>query len=240
MSKGSVRDPSQGDVAFEVLGVCAGIAVAGVVGASVAMQFGTEQDVPVNPMAMVAGLIKGDLVWESGASVVAIAFALALIVLVAVGMWLLILRKRDSTRVDELAKYMGRGRDIASLTEQACRAKAESLQVRLRPDDVVGIQLGYLLLPSKPVFGSAPPMLRGSWEDLHVDIWGPRTGKSTSRVIPPAVLDAPGAVLTTSNKRDVVDATRDVRAAMARKSGCSIRRGSPMRNRAGGGIRSRG
>ncbi|ANQ76166.1 MULTISPECIES: type IV secretory system conjugative DNA transfer family protein [Rhodococcus] len=212
MSKGSVRDPSQGDVAFEVLGVCAGIAVAGVVGASVAMQFGTEQDVPVNPMAMVAGLIKGDLVWESGASVVAIAFALALIVLVAVGMWLLILRKRDSTRVDELAKYMGRGRDIASLTEQACRAKAESLQVRLRPDDVVGIQLGYLLLPSKPVFGSAP-MLRGSWEDLHVDIWGPRTGKSTSRVIP-AVLDAPGAVLTTSNKRDVVDATRDVREAM--------------------------
>src|SRR3972149_662909 len=128
MSKGSVRDPSQGDVAFEVLGVCAGIAVAGVVGASVAMQFGTEQDVPVNPMAMVAGLIKGDLVWESGASVVAIAFALALIVLVAVGMWLLILRKRDSTRVDELAKYMGRGRDIVSLTEQACRAKAESLQ----------------------------------------------------------------------------------------------------------------
>nr|WP_306298822.1 TraM recognition domain-containing protein [Cellulomonas iranensis] len=34
----------------------------------------------------------------------------------------------------------------------------------------------------------------------------------TSRAVP-AILDAPGSVLVTSNKRDVVDATRDVRAA---------------------------
>ncbi|MFC5128152.1 type IV secretory system conjugative DNA transfer family protein [Pseudoclavibacter helvolus] len=46
---------------------------------------------------------------------------------------------------------------------------------------------------------------------MHVDIWGPRTGKTTSRAIP-AILDAPGGVLVTSNKRDVVDATRGVRA----------------------------
>ena len=54
--------------------------------------------------------------------------------------------------------------------------------------------------------------LYGSWEDMHIDIWGPRTGKTTSRAVP-AILDAPGSVLVTSNKRDVVDATRDVRAA---------------------------
>jgi type IV secretory pathway TraG/TraD family ATPase VirD4 len=53
--------------------------------------------------------------------------------------------------------------------------------------------------------------LFGSWEDMHVDIWGTRTGKTTSRAVP-AILEAPGAVLVTSNKRDVVDATRDVRA----------------------------
>jgi type IV secretory pathway TraG/TraD family ATPase VirD4 len=52
--------------------------------------------------------------------------------------------------------------------------------------------------------------LYGSWEDMHLDIWGPRTGKTTSRAIP-AILAAPGSVLVTSNKRDVVDATRDVR-----------------------------
>ena len=38
------------------------------------------------------------------------------------------------------------------------------------------------------------------WGDLSLDIWGPRTGKSTSRVMP-AILDAPGAVVSTSNKR---------------------------------------
>lgn len=212
MSKGSVRDPSEGDLAFEVLGVCAGVAVLAVAGTSAAMQFGTEQDVPLNPVSMIAGLIKGDLVWESGATVVAIAFVLALLVLCALGTWLLIRRRRTRTRVDEHAKYMGRGRDIASLTEKACQAKAADLQVRTGPDAVAGVQLGLLLLAGSSLFGTNP-MLRGSWEDLHIDIWGPRTGKSTSRVIP-AILDAPGAVLTTSNKRDVVDATRDVRAAM--------------------------
>ncbi|GAC62333.1 MULTISPECIES: hypothetical protein [Gordonia] len=25
--------------------------------------------------------------------------------------------------------------------------------------------------------------LLGSWEDMHLDIWGPRQGKSTSRII---------------------------------------------------------
>lgn len=52
------------------------------------------------------------------------------------------------------------------------------------------------------------------WEDLSIDIWGPRTGKSTSRVMP-AILDAPGAVVSTSNKRDVVDGTRGVRVEVA-------------------------
>jgi type IV secretory pathway TraG/TraD family ATPase VirD4 len=51
-------------------------------------------------------------------------------------------------------------------------------------------------------------------EDLSLDIWGPRTGKSTSRVVP-AILDAPGAVVSTSNKRDVVDGTRGVREVTA-------------------------
>ena len=59
---------------------------------------------------------------------------------------------------------------------------------------------------------AAGQQLYGSWEDMHIDIWGPRTGKTTSRAVP-AILDAPGSVLVTSNKRDVVDATRDVRAA---------------------------
>lgn len=53
-----------------------------------------------------------------------------------------------------------------------------------------------------------------SWEDLSLDIWGTRTGKSRSRVMP-AILQAPGAVVPTSNKRDVVDGTRSVRVQTA-------------------------
>lgn len=59
-----------------------------------------------------------------------------------------------------------------------------------------------------------PPQtpLRSSWEDVSVDIWGPRRGKTSTRAIP-AVLDAPGPVIATSNKRDLVDATRAAREA---------------------------
>ncbi|AYF78939.1 conjugal transfer protein [Nocardia yunnanensis] len=71
---------------------------------------------------------------------------------------------------------------------------------------------GAPIVPGVPIGVSVADgeMLYGSYEDLQVDIWGPRQGKTTSRVIP-AVLAAIGPVLVTSNKRDVVDATRDVR-----------------------------
>jgi hypothetical protein len=39
-----------------------------------------------------------------------------------------------------------------------------------------------------------------SWEDLSIDIWGPRTGKSTSRVMP-AILNAPGVVASKGKER---------------------------------------
>ncbi|PPF38036.1 type IV secretory system conjugative DNA transfer family protein [Rathayibacter sp. AY1A3] len=58
-------------------------------------------------------------------------------------------------------------------------------------------------------------MLYASFEDMMLLIAGPRVGESTSLVIP-AIMAAPGAVVTTSNKRDVLDATRDVRAVKGR------------------------
>jgi type IV secretory pathway TraG/TraD family ATPase VirD4 len=45
---------------------------------------------------------------------------------------------------------------------------------------------------------------------MIIEIAGPRTGKTTSRAVP-AIVDAPGAVITTSNKRDILDATRGLR-----------------------------
>lgn len=44
-----------------------------------------------------------------------------------------------------------------------------------------------------------------SWEGVQILIADPRVGKSVAFAVP-AIIDAPGAVLVTSNKRDVVDA----------------------------------
>ena len=69
----------------------------------------------------------------------------------------------------------------------------------------VGVPVGCAVRGGQPLYGS--------FEDMHLDVWGPRTGKTTSRAVP-AILEAPGAVFVTSNKRDVVDATRDPRSAI--------------------------
>jgi type IV secretory pathway TraG/TraD family ATPase VirD4 len=50
----------------------------------------------------------------------------------------------------------------------------------------------------------------GSYEDMIVDIAGPRTGKTIPLAVP-VIADAPGAVTVTSNKRDILDATRGLR-----------------------------
>jgi hypothetical protein len=75
-----------------------------------------------------------------------------------------------------------------------------------------------------PVIGALVPgakkALRATWEDMLTVIAGPRTGKTTCYAVP-AVLDAPGPVIVTSNKRDIVDATRGAReAAAAAFGGC--------------------
>jgi len=98
---------------------------------------------------------------------------------------------------------MGRGRDITSLTARSVAATARRLGVH---GDAIGLPI------AASVIGDT--MLWASWEDVSLDVWGPRTGKTTSRGIP-SIMAAPGAVIVTSNKRDIVDATRDPRAVSA-------------------------
>ncbi|MGW0251417.1 type IV secretory system conjugative DNA transfer family protein [Nocardia goodfellowii] len=161
-----------------------------------------RQDVPVNPIAIVAELVRGQLTWPKPATVIVILVAVAVVATVLVRKRLTTHKSKGKLAVDDKAGYMGTGGAIAALTEAGVREKAEQL----------GMKLGYKDAPGVPIGVSVADgvMLYGSYEDLHLDIWGPRQGKSTSRVIP-AILSAIGPVLTTSNKRDVVDATRDVR-----------------------------
>jgi type IV secretory pathway TraG/TraD family ATPase VirD4 len=101
--------------------------------------------------------------------------------------------------VDAAARHLADRKDQTVLSRAGVAATAARLGVA---GSQPGVRIGRAVGTGQPVYGS--------WEDVQVDIWGPRTGKTTSRAVP-AIIDAPGAVLATSNKRDIVDTTRGVR-----------------------------
>ncbi len=160
---------------------------------------GTGLSPPANPFEVLFGFFGGDIPWPGTAGwwvlggVGAAGVAASLLAV-------LIARRLRGSRVDRSATFMGRGRDIADLSQRQATTRAVRLGVTASP----GVPIGRTVASGE--------MLYGSWEDMHIDIWGPRTGKTTSRAVP-AILEAPGSVLVTSNKRDVVDATRDPRRA---------------------------
>lgn len=185
---------------------------------------GTGAVVPMNPFEVAFGLLGGSLAWPGTAGwVVLIGLAVVVVLLAIIVGMAVSRRRRRRTRVDSAAAYMGRGRDVEGIGQKHAQKMAKRLGVRHPADEgdaqsrdlagnrgsrkapswATGVPIGKTVADGASLFGS--------WEDTHVDIWGPRTGKTTSRAIP-AILEAPGAVLVTSNKRDVVDATRDPRS----------------------------
>ncbi|RPF41336.1 type IV secretory pathway TraG/TraD family ATPase VirD4 [Streptomyces sp. Ag109_G2-6] len=163
--------------------------------------FTDQPEPPGNPFSFAIALAKGDYSWPGGAaSAIAAAEALLLAGLITTG-YRIRQKLRNKPEVDRAAKHMVDGADLGKLTMKGAAATAERLGVQAQ---VPGVFIGRSVKGRQPLFGS--------FEDMHVDIWGPRTGKTTRRAIP-AILDAPGAVLVTSNKRDIVDATRGPRQA---------------------------
>lgn len=160
---------------------------------------GTEGKLPSDPFQLIIGLITGKVSWPAAGLWVAIGLGVAIVALIVLWLWLTKGGQKNRTRIDRSAQYMGTGKDIEALSKKSAQATAERLGVK----DSAGVPIGQHLYSGKPLYGS--------WEDMHIDIWGPRTGKTTSRAVP-AILDAPGAVLVTSNKRDIVDATRGPRS----------------------------
>ncbi|MGV9410379.1 type IV secretory system conjugative DNA transfer family protein [Nocardia sp. NPDC003693] len=205
MAKKPVKDPAAPGPDTTLFMIYTAFAVLGTLWVSI--QVGNalsspKQDLPINPIAIAVDLAKGKLYWPGWATVVVL-----LVVLSAVGYQLY--KRRAKARkaigrlaVDDKADHMGSGGAIKSLTDAGVREKATQLGMRLGSNDMPGVPIGMSVADGC--------MLYGSYEDLHIDIWGPRQGKTTSRVIP-AILAAIGPALVTSNKRDVVDATRDVR-----------------------------
>lgn len=197
------RDPGGFGAETMMLLVGIGGVVAAIVVLNVAVRLGHQLDgtgveLPTDPFAFTLGVVMGRVPWPASATwivIVLLAVVLALVVLAIIGV---VRYRKGRTRVDRASSYMGRGKDVEGLSKRNAQAQATRLGVT-----------GSLGVPIGKTLGQMP--LYGTWEDMHIDIWGPRTGKTTSRAVP-AILDAPGGVLVTSNKRDVVDATRDVRA----------------------------
>ncbi len=235
----SVKSPSVSSGEYHELAGAATIAVgvpslvelAGLSVWAAPMYGGPKQDVPLtNPVGLGWHLLAThDLAWTgqaTGAAATLVGGGIAAIAATAVGVrWacrrcrvarderrnrkgrpahMALGRMADRKPVDDRARYMGRGAELDDLCWAAVEAKAISLGVPLAAGQVPGVLIGRAVADGRELFGS--------FEDLHLDIWGPRQGKSTSRVIP-AIMDAPGAVVATSNKRDVVDATYDHRAS---------------------------
>lgn len=103
--------------------------------------------------------------------------------------------KRES--VDDMAKIMcpkGPGRAGKSAT----RIVSKTLGI-----DSDGFLVGQEIGANRGIYCG--------FEDVMIDIWGPRRGKTTARAVP-LICDAPGVVVATSNKRDLIDITRRFRA----------------------------
>lgn len=153
---------------------------------------------PLNPFQLLFETLTGNAGWGSPHW---IALAVEVVVFLAgtATIWLLTRGRTGRPEIDRAAGKLAHGRSVTALTERGSTATARRLGAG---EAGPGLPIGRALVGGQALFAS--------WEDVSVDIWGPRTGKTTARAIP-AILAAPGAVLVTSNKRDIVDATRGVR-----------------------------
>lgn len=107
-------------------------------------------------------------------------------------------------------------RDLTALLPNGVERRARSLRPSLasrsprdvRPEEC-GVGLGRLR-------EGRGPCIRASWEDVVLALMAPRAGKTTALAVP-SILEAPGAVVATSNKADLWAATSSLRADDGRR-----------------------
>ncbi|MDN5978674.1 MULTISPECIES: type IV secretory system conjugative DNA transfer family protein [Bifidobacterium] len=115
--------------------------------------------------------------------------------------------RRGETRVDRYAGSMGSGRAVEKVARDHAVEMASRLVKDYDPDSMApGYPLGVNIVDGLP--------MATSWEDMSVVLAGPRSGKSLCYAIP-ACLSAPGALLCTSNKGDILDATLEQRTSIS-------------------------
>ena len=162
----------------------------------------TGIELPSNLLELTGGIIRGQ-------EPRAVAVLALLILLIGFACLVVITRwrhrgPRRQKRGDQVARKAAARREVAVLGERAAASQASRLGVVA---DSPGLPIGRM------VRGNA--WLFSSWEFVCLMIAGPRTGKTTAWLVP-RIIAAPGAVLATSNKRDIVYVTRLERSRFGR------------------------
>ncbi|UGQ09022.1 TraM recognition domain-containing protein [Yinghuangia sp. ASG 101] len=153
---------------------------------------------PKFPPVTLLHLALGKYAWPGRPATLALTAMICGLVLLA--LLVMYARKGRPERIDRACRYLAAPVELQPMTTHGVLATARKLMV---PESAPpGIYIGRTVREKADLWGS--------WEDMHVDIWGPRTGKTATRAIP-NIVAAPGCVVVTSNKRDVVDHTRGVR-----------------------------
>lgn len=163
-----------------------------------------------NPFAYVFQLALGRAAWPGPAATLILITIPAVLAAVAVTVVVLRRRRRQPptlSRIDDAATRLATDEELHALSPTGVADKARRLRPASTIDPQDPTQHGRLIGHTVP---SGMPA-RTSWEDNAAHIWGPRRGKTTALVIPP-IVEHPGAVLCTSNKRDLPDATRGPRS----------------------------
>ncbi len=172
------------------------LAAVALVGAAHAAELlgGTPGKLTWNPVQLALDIGKHRVRWSRCATAIAAMIVGACCAAIAAGWswWL----RRDG-HIDRAARHMGQGRSIAPLTLKEARGKAKAFKLK-----TPGLPL------ARTVTGGM--RLYSDFEACTARIAGPRTGKTAGFGIP-LIITAPGPVIATSNKRDLVDATRDLR-----------------------------
>jgi type IV secretory pathway TraG/TraD family ATPase VirD4 len=163
-----------------------------------------------SPPFMLGGLIlvfTDDYVWPTLATTILVTLVVAVVAITVLVFWL---RKRKDTRgkdtgensrIDHVTRHLASTSDIRSLSPET--RKHQHYRKNLPDVDWYGFEIGQEV-------ASGQRLLSGS-EDQVVDIWAPRMGKTTSRILP-QIYTAPGLVVATSCKRDVIDDSIRVRS----------------------------
>lgn len=112
-----------------------------------------------------------------------------------------IYRRQSASRFDYKAKYMAAPREMEELNRSAQKETSERLGASGAGD---GVPLGRMVCE-----GGAE--LLSSFEEVRIAIMGPRAGKTSAMVVR-ELLETRGPAIVTSNKRDIVDATRGPRS----------------------------